>query len=1197
MRLRRLRHVQLRKAVPFLIVSVAIGFFSLSAYSQVNLGRISGTITDQSGGTMANAKVTVTDQDRGVSRNLVTDVAGAYAAPSLLPGNYTVHVEASGFNISERKNVVVQVGGDTRVDIVMKPGEQTQTLTVTEELPLINTTSATLGGVMENQEVNDLPVLGHNYQQLLQLTPGVMSKPGGGSNGHSSNGMRSDANNWLFEGLFSGGVRTAGSIINTNSSIGDGASVVPPDAIQEMGVSFQNKAEFGWRPGVAANVGIKSGTNAIHGTAFAVGQTSALNARNPFLAPNDPTPELAYQQYGATVGGPIKKDKLFYFAAFEGMEMTQGTPTTHKVATTALIANDATNSIPAAYLDLLSRGKIPAGTIDGSGNVINASLLDSHQQASAQLVKAGIFQTGLPDANGNFSYGFTSTRDPNKNILGKVDYHPNDKNTITGEYFWARDTEIGNSESITQLYWTTDYYLTSNAARATWTYVPNSSWVNEFHFGFDRKVENQWPTECRPGRGAAPPDYGINTGLQSCIGAPDPNNFALPLIQISGFDDLGGGGGQRRVEGYPAWADNVSYSAGNHNIKFGADLRRSYYDGASYSNNKGTVKFGSDKVNAFSGATSLEDFLMGVPSNGSLTIGNPVTTNRNWSWSTFVQDDWRITQRVTLNLGLRWEHQTALAEDNNLNAQFDPTSPTGLTQVGQSGLSTPWKASWGWPNLQPRFGAVWDINGDGKTVLRGAYGIYGSWPVWSVLTSIGSNPTAALFYSADGTTIQGTGTIGTANVSFLTAGGTPPSPQITWTTAGPMFPAGQIACGNGLARTGGGPKNPGTCTIQAIDQNWSLPYVQQWNVGVQRSLGSNMSVDIAYVGNHGTNLIGVYDLNIAPVGNTDATRIQTSRPYYSQFPWMGKIIEKTNKDHSNYNALQASLTQRSWHGLTSTFAYTYSHTLDVAGTDLNQQVYPDVTCPLCNYGPTPFDIRHRVTIRATYLFPDKKGYGQMLEGWQISTVVNLQGKTPWTTSDNSNNLSGTGEGRERWSMAGNAKDFDSYGRFDPIPCFGASGSKFGKDSSCTVGLPQACIDAANALPGNSSLGSTALASLNSIGCYMAGNSVIVPPAQGTIGNMGPYIFRSSAYHDGDVSVRKNFHFGERLNSQFQFDMYNVTNTPEFQVPGGNGNTSSNSLTTPASFGKSTATPNVGKGNVVGGSGDARRYQFGLKLTF
>jgi hypothetical protein len=267
-------------------------FFCLPAFSQLNLGRILGTVTDSTGAVMASVKVTVTDQERGTSRALMTDEAGAFAAPSLIPGNYTVRVEAAGFNASERKDVEVQVGSDARVDIVMQAGSQTQTVTVTEQVPLINTTSATLGNVVEGKDFTDLPILGRSYQSLLQFQPGVVTKPGGGANGHSSNGLRSDGNNWLFEGIYSGGVRTAGSIINTNSNTGDGASVVPPDAIQEIGVSFQNKAEYGWKPGVASNVGIKSGTNSIHGTAFAVGQTSVLNARNPFNPPPNPVPLL-----------------------------------------------------------------------------------------------------------------------------------------------------------------------------------------------------------------------------------------------------------------------------------------------------------------------------------------------------------------------------------------------------------------------------------------------------------------------------------------------------------------------------------------------------------------------------------------------------------------------------------------------------------------------------------------------------------------------------------------------------------------------------------------------------------------------------------------------------------------------------------------------------------------------------------------
>ncbi len=1210
--------MQVRKGLWACIAGLAILVLCVPGYSQVNLGRISGNVTDETGGVLAGAKVTITDQERGTVRPLVTDEAGAYSAPSLIPGLYTVKVEANGFNTAERKDVRVTVGGDTRADMVLKAGSQLQTVTVTEALPLINTTSATLGNVMEGKDVTDLPVIGHNYQQLLQLTPGVMSKPGGGSNGHSSNGMRSDGNNWLFEGIFSGGVRTAGSIINTNSSTGDGASTVPPDAIQELGVNFQNKAEFGWRPGVASNVGVKSGTNAIHGTAFAQGQTSKLNARNYFNPAPNPVPLLAYEQYGATAGGPIKKDKLFWFAAFEGMQFTQGTPTNLAVPTTALIAGDKTRSIPAAYLDLAAKataGTIPTSctgsvtvcfnpaAIDANGKVVNPALLTPGQQLSAKFADIGIFQNRVPDnpADGTFNYGFTSKRDPNKNLLGKVDWNASEKHHISGEYFWARDTELDNSNSVTQPYWLTDYYLTSNVARANWTYLPNSTWVNEFHFGFDRKVENQWPSECVPGRAAAHPDYSfINTGLTPCGGSPNPGQTAMVNIAINNFNTLGGGGGQRRVEGYWTVVDNVSYTSGNHNMKFGVEFRRPYFDGASYAGKLGTVNFGSSKIDAFNGATALEDFLLGFPSNGSYTPGDPNQTTRNWNYGLFAQDDWRVTPRITVNLGLRWEYETALKEDHNRIAIFDPNSVTGLTDVGTGLVKSPWQPDYFGSNIQPRFGVAWDLTGKGTTVVRAAWGIYSSWPVWSVINGGTGNPSGALFYNANGTTIQGTGAIVSANATLPTpaVGGTP---LVNWTLAGPIF-QGQVRCGDGLKPTGASVANPGPCTITAVDQHWHLPYVQEWNVGIQHALTSNMSLDVAYVGTHGTNLFGQTDLNAATPGNTNSTRIQQSRPYYSKFPWMGKVTDVTNLGYSNYNALQVSFNQRAWHGLSSSLGYTLSHTLDTAGTDVGLAIYPDIRCPLCNYGPTPFDIRNRFTGRVAYALPSVKTPGQILEGWQISTVVNLQGGTPYDTRDASNNISGTGENTDRWDLIGNAADFNGYGRTDHIPCFGVSGSKFDLPGTCTVVanvnlMPTACLNAANSLPINPTVGTTGLDQLKALGCYVSGTSAIVPPAQGTFGNMGKGIFRGAPFQIGDVSIRKRTKITERIGSEFQFDMYNVTNHPEFAIPGGNGNTSTNSLASPSDFGRSKATPNVEKGNVVAGSGDARRYQFGLKLTF
>lgn len=1202
-----------------LFLVVGIVFFCVSAFSQVNFGRISGSVTDESGGVIVGAKVTITDQERGTIRSLETDQTGAYAAPSLIPGQYTVKVEASGFNTTERKDVPVTVGGDIRADMVMKAGSQVQTVTVTEALPLINTTSATLGGVMESKEINDLPVIGRNWLQLLQFTPGVNTKPGGGSNGNASNGMRSDGNNYLFEGIFSGGVRTAGNIVNTNSSNGDGASLLPPDAIQELGVNFQNKAEFGWRPGVASNVGVKSGTNAIHGTAFAQGQDGVLNARNPFNPAPLPIPTLTYEQYGATAGGPIKKDKIFWFAAFEGMQYVDGTPTPLPNPTTALIAGNAGESIPAAYQDLVTRGKIPAAAIGPNGTVVNAALLTPQEQLSSQLVNAGLFQTGLPNAGGNnFNIAYNSLRDPSKNLLGKIDWAPNGKNHIAGEYFWSRDTELDNTTSITQPYWETDYYLTSNVTRATWTYLPNSSLVNEFHFGFDRKVENQWPSECAPGRAAAAPNYGpLNTGLTPCNGSPNPNQFALFDIGIQGFTvtgtgsnitTLGGGGGQRRVEGYWTVDDIVSYVKGNHTTKYGFEIRRPYFDGASYTGKLGEVAFGTGKIDAFSGATPLEDFLMGFPSNGQYTAGDPNQLTRNWNVGLFAQDDWRIMPRLTLNLGLRWEYETALTEDNNKIAVFDPTSPIGLTQLG-SGVSSPWNPNKFRKDFQPRLGLAWDVTGKGTTVVRVAYGLYSSWPVYSAINGGTANPTSALFYRANGTTIQGTGTIGTGTVTFpsTATGGTA---LINWTSAGPMFPTGQIACGNGLGSANPNaavgplnPANPGTCAITAVDQHWRMPYVQEWNIGVQHAITSSLSLDVAYVGTHGDDLLGQVDLNEAVAGTTSSSRIQTSRPFYSQFPWMGKITEVGNLGFSNYNALQVTLNQRTWHGLSTNIGYAWAHALDTAGTDVGLSICPDPSMPVrCNYGPTAFDIRHKVTARILYNLPGKKSPAQLLEGWQIGSVVNLQAGIPYDAKDATDNISGTGENTDRWDLIGNASDFSGYGKTTNIPCWGVTGSSFATSGACTVVgsvnlMPQACFNAASTLPVNLAVGQTGLQQLTALGCYMSGNSVIVPPAQGTFGTMGKALFRGAPFLIGDVSLRKHFRIRERIDSEFQFDLYNLTNHPEFAIPGGNGNGSSNSLAQPQNFGRSPGTPNVSNGNVVQGSGDARRYQFGLRFTF
>src|SRR5579863_2004559 len=322
------------RGVPLAGVCLASLLIVSPLFSQGNLGRITGTITDRSGGAIAGAMVTVLDVQRGVSRTLTTGDSGEYNAPNLLPGGYTVRAEAKGFKKVEQQNILLEVGKEMRVDLSLQPGEISQTITITEAPPMVETTNATLGGTISNETINDLPLNGRNYINLLSLRPGMNVYAGGGSFTRSANGTRAEDIGYLLDGLRNDDPLTGSSVLNAAIPAGDSSTSLPIDAIQEFNTEQNPKAEFGWKPGAIVNAGIKSGTNTIHGTAFAFGRETALDARNFFnvstSAQCDLNPAICnkapvgLEQYGASLGGALKKDKLFYFVNYEGQNYSVG---------------------------------------------------------------------------------------------------------------------------------------------------------------------------------------------------------------------------------------------------------------------------------------------------------------------------------------------------------------------------------------------------------------------------------------------------------------------------------------------------------------------------------------------------------------------------------------------------------------------------------------------------------------------------------------------------------------------------------------------------------------------------------------------------------------------------------------------------------------------------------------------------------
>jgi hypothetical protein len=1187
--------------------------FSVSLFSQGNFGRILGTVTDQSGGVLAGATVTITDKDRGVARTPTTDDAGEYNAPTLIPGTYTVRVEAKGFRTLDRQNVVLEVGKEVRVDLTPQPGEQTQTVTVTEQLPLVETTNATLGGTLNNADIQDMPLNGRNYQYLLSLRPGVMVQPGGGPWTQSTNNIRPDESAWMVDGVINASFYDARPITGASSFITDGATILPIDAIQEFNLEENPKAEYGWKPGAVVNVGIRSGTNTLHGSAYAFGREQSFDARNVFNpAPNPMTP-LELKQFGAVVGGPIKKDKLFFFGGYEGLRSVLGNAFSMKVPETAAQTTNA--------------GNCPAGvTGDCANSMVDAILaLQGKNVAVSQVSQAlmgcplgalttantctgGVIQ-GLSGGSNAHTTGYLSSfpnNNTSNNAIAKLDYRINSKHMINGMLWVGRYDGVGEDHAMVNPAFLDTVQIHNWTYVASWIWTPSSRVVNEVRFGYSRNGQRLLPVDgniIADGK-----NYPINTGLSG-----------FPNIYMTGFfnsssNSLGSWRGRPQQNGpnpYFDVQDSVSYLLGKHTFKFGFEFGHIEGDGNVH-DSRGRFDFQGGT--AFVGSTPLEDFFAGIPKKATQLLGSAVRTYTWTSTAGFVQDDWRITPKLTLNLGLRYSYVSPIKEANNLLGNFDPTSPTGLVQQGQSSVGdTLWKPDH--KNFSPRVGFAWDISGKGTTVIRAGYSIiYSSFVATNFVQQAGINnfsggtiagvPTGACNVPVKlghtcaqdgGTTLSPNGTITLGTVQYKAT-------DLNWNSppgGSGVFPAGVFSC---TAKQ--------QCNIVAVDPNLRYPYITNWNLSVTRAFTSNLSLEVGYVGNRGSRLVGSRDINqIDPAtGN---------RPYdgsagsLGNFPYLKFINQMANDRRSNYNSLQATLTHRVTHGLSFTAGYTYGHGLDNGSENRFGPLPQDSRNVAAEYASSDFDVRHRFTLTSSYRLPGKKGFGQLLEGWKLNSIVTLQSPQSWNIADDTFDFSTTGESQDRWDFFGNPADFKSGANSIPyckgfavvggaIDSSGVSCSQVSEINGAVTQLPASLGAACKAVaPDPNTLAGNQALKIPAGGCYVVGNSVMVPPKFGTFGTMGRNIFRDTGFKNWDFSIFKTFTFKERYSAQFRIEFFNVLNHPTISNPNGanNGSHGGDNPSSSGTFGSGTSTPDFATGNPIIGSGDSRLMQLGLKLNF
>jgi outer membrane receptor protein involved in Fe transport len=971
------RRVRLLLCVLAGVLALVLG---VGAGAQTFRGTILGTVTDSSGAAISGATVTVKNLGTGLVRTVTTSSDGSYSVPELPIGNYSVTVEISGFNTAVVKGIGVEVSSERRADVTLQPGEVAQRVEVSgDTLPQVESTSNTLGGIIESKVVTNLPVNGRDYQKLIFLVPGVAGSPDqitdspGSFGTFSVNGARGRSNNFLLDGTDMNDGYRNDPAINEAGVFGTPATILPLEAIAELRVLSNFEAEYGRSAGGVINIVTKSGTNEFHGSAFDYFRNTVLNARNYFNFVQDPStgahsPENPFHdnQFGASLGGPIVHDKTFFFADYEGTRETGAESSLACVPTAA----DITNNTPAGGINpiiqnLLAKKGWPQANLGGS-------CIASATDAIAQT---------LVSNNASLATPFSNRVD---SAIIKIDHTINANNLLTGRYYFG-DSSQSFPLALTGGGLLPNYntFTPTRVQLVSLSYVTTvtPATVNEARLGWNRFAEGFFPED----RSFDPGTIGLDTGATAF-------NFGLPTITVAPFAQLGSDKGdpRQRVDTNWHFIDNVSWKHGRHEIKFGYEYRRTSVSQIFNRTARGTLAFGS-----------FSNFLAGLPSGGTQIFGDTDRNTVENSHAGYVQDSIHAGKNVTISLGLRYDYFGLVQEKHGLFTNIDPTTGT-LIAVGNGRLYQPDYNNWG-----PRVSVAWDLSGKATTVVRAGFGIF--YDAFSQDFFVGHLPFNSSF--DPGPAYNG---FGPNPISFNSAAKTP------LTTGVPVY----------------GSPAPMSDAF-GVDPHLRTPYMENYNLNLQHQLGKRTVVEVGYVGSGGHKLFRFRDINqpgqaAIDTYNYGANGCCVPRVFAATSPYF-YINYQESSANSNYNALQASWRINDWHGVTSTVNYTWSHSIDTAsdGEDFvpNAAQPNDSTNPGLNRGNSNFDVRHRFTWNFIYMFPNRHGdWRRLTDGWGINGIVTAQSGQPFQLNYNfEGDYDGSGEFFGRPDVVGPI----TYNRSDP----------------------------------------------------------------------------------------------------------------------------------------------------------------------
>ncbi|HYG97610.1 MAG TPA: TonB-dependent receptor [Terriglobales bacterium] len=975
-----MKHLRPRIAMCVGLMLVLLGSASLLAQSFE--ATVVGSVMDATGAAIPGATITITEDATGRTQTVNSQTNGSYTILQLRPSVYTLKVEANGFKAYTQKQLVLETNQTARIEVKLQVGATTEEVTVTAEAPVVNTDTSRKGEVITNKQVDYLPLNGRNFTDLTMLVGGVYPRPSDDDQGEgvATAGTRTDSTNFILDGVTNRSDR--------NGSVGVNTSI---DSIQEFNVSTSTySAEYGKTAGAQINVVSKSGTNEYHGTLFEYLRNDAFDAQNYFGGTSD----LKRNQFGGTLGGRIIRDRTFFFASYEGTRerrsasqiLTAPSADWLGLGTSGIIGDfrnvrgagkdgilgntDDTNKVGYSYYDTTAK-KVVWSEFP-TLNVIPASMLSPIALQLVPYFPAANFpERGI---QGYLADG--KLRKDRNQFLGKIDHRLSNSNNLFVR--WARQSGTGYDPfpSSRNFYpgFGRDTRQRYDSLAVNDTHMISPSVVNEFRFGWYGQHNGNFGQN----RSA---DYNAIFGIPGV--SPDPEYQGFPAIRVDGYSEMGDRPNDPyayKINNYQ-FTDNLSVVKGKHSLKFGLDLTRVNYVEADVRNIRGDFRFrgrySNPKLSTSTGMYSFADFLMGVLDSTQRQVGATPTDLRGWQYAGFVQDDWRVNSRLTLNLGLRYEYQAPLVEATGRLANFIPDLGRVVDSTERLyGRSLIYGDKNNW---SPRIGFAYRPFNDDRTVIRGGGGLFYSLETFNVIRqqiAVNYPYVVREQYSRD-------------------------SRNPTALTLATPFPSGR----------GGVAVQP-----YGADPHGKTPDIYQYNLTLERELIRDLTLEMGYIGSQGRHLGRRYDVNQAvPTGEVTSTtnnNVTTYTPVTVR-PWAqySTIQYQDQMSTSNYNAFQATLRRRSRNGLTMLASYTFSRSLDDASSTNNSttgtQKYPQ---DIYNWAPeralSDFHRAHQFTASANYELPfgrnraflsDASGVlNAIVGGWQVNSIIAAYSGRPFT---------------------------------------------------------------------------------------------------------------------------------------------------------------------------------------------------------